>query len=977
MIKNLLLLAFLSAAVVSLGQTRVVTGKVTAADDGQGIPGANILVKGTNLGTTTNVNGDFSLSVGNDAVLIISYIGYATQEVAVNSQSVINISMQTDVTALQEIVVVGYGEVQKADVTGAVTAISNKDFNKGVLMSPQDLLTGRLAGVSVISGSGAPGAGSQIRIRGGSSLTASNNPLIVIDGFPVDGTDPGGIANPLASLNPNDIETFTVLKDASATAIYGSRASNGVIIITTKKGKAGKVQWNYNGNTSIATPVKYVDVLSGDEYRALVNDLNSQGTFGITPAALNLLGNANTNWQREIFRNSFSHDHNLNAAGTYKFLPYRVSYGYTDQQGILKTTSMQRHSVNLNLTPTFLDGDLKINLSAKASRAVSNFGDEGAIGNAISFDPTQPIRDGNETYGGFFSWLSKGVVTGNSNPVAMLEQTDNQGTNKRFIGNAQIEYKLPFLRDLKAVLNLGMDVSSTEGYNRAPLASGFIHSTGTLTGRNNTYTGKNKSELLDFYLNYSKQIGIHKIDLTGGYGWQHFYRVRDTRNENAVQVVDNPPTPSENYLISFFGRLNYTLNGKYLLTATLRNDGTSTVAPENRWGLFPSAALAWKIKDEEFLKNVSAISDLKLRVGYGVTGQQDIGAYYQYLPLYRSSNDQAQYQLGNTFYHTLRPEAYDKNLKWEETTTYNVGIDFGILNDKLTGSIELFQKDTKDLLNNIGIPNGVNFSNFLTTNVGSMKNQGLEITLNYAAVSKKDFTWIIGTNFTSINSTITKLNLTDDPTYPGVFLGNVGVGAFVQNHRVGLPASSYYVYQQVYDGNGKPVEGLYVNRSGGSGPAATEANKYHFHRPVADYLIGLNSRGTYKQIDFAFASRFSIGNYLYNNVEAGYAYYNGVYTQQHFRNVPSMITDAGFVGQQVFSDYFVQNASFFKMDNMSVGYNFQDLVKQGLKARLSLTVQNAFVITKYKGIDPESTSGIDNNIYPRPRTFLLGLNVTF
>ncbi|MCW5912642.1 MAG: TonB-dependent receptor [Cyclobacteriaceae bacterium] len=981
MIKNLLLLAFVCASVVSLAQNRVVTGKVTSADDGQGIPGANILVKGTNTGTTSNADGEFSISVGNGAVLVVSYIGYATQEVSVGSQTVLSISLQTDVTALQEIVVVGYGEVQKKDATGAVTAISNKDFNKGVLMSPQDLLTGRVAGVSVISNSGAPGAAAQIRIRGGASLTANNDPLIVIDGFPVDATDPGGIANPLSSLNPNDIETFTVLKDASATAIYGSRASNGVIIITTKKGKAGKVQWNYNGNVSASSPMKFVDVLNATEYRALVNDMAEQGTYGITPAALGLLGNDNTNWQREIFRTSISHDHNVSASGTYKTLPYRVSYGYTDQQGILKTTGMQRHSVNLNLTPTFLNGDLKVSVSAKASRAVSDFGDEGAIGNAISFDPTQPVRDGNETYGGYFSWLSKGtpqITNGNSNPVAMLQQTDNRGTNNRLIGNAQIEYKLPFLRDIKAVLNLGLDVSTTEGYNRAPLNSGFIHSTGTLTGRNNTYTGKNQSELLDLYFNYTKDLGMHKIDATLGYGWQHFYRTRDSRNESAIQIVDPPPTPSENYLVSFFGRLNYTLNGKYLLTATLRNDGTSRVAPENRWGLFPSLALAWRLKDETFLASVNAVSDLKLRAGYGVTGQQDVaGAYYPYLAVYRTSNDLAQYQLGNSFFYTLRPEAYDPNIKWEETTTYNIGLDFGFLNDKITGSVELFQKNTKDLLNNIGIPNGVNFSNFLTTNVGSMENQGIEVSLNYSPFTRPDFGWTIGMNLTSINSTITKLNLTDDPSYPGVFLGNVGVGANVQNHRVGFPASSFFVYQQVYDANGKPVEGLYVNRSGSDGPAASEVNKYHFHRPVADFLIGINSRGNYKQFDFSFSSRLSIGNYLYNNIEAGYAYYNGVYTQQHFRNIPSVVTDAGFVGQQVFSDYYVQNASFFKLDNAAIGYNLDNMITQGLKARISLTVQNAFIITKYKGLDPESVSGIDNNIYPRPRTFLLGLNVTF
>lgn len=987
--KILLFMFFVLSAIVVEAQERTVTGKVTAADDGQPIPGANILVKGTSIGTSTDADGQFTISVGSNAVLVISFVGYTTQEVTVGSQTAVNISLATDITSLSEIVVVGYGEVQKKDATGAVVAISNKDFNKGVLVSPQDLLVGKIAGVSVITNGGAPGSGSQIRIRGGASLTANNDPLIVIDGLPIDATDPGGISNPLSTLNPNDIESFTVLKDASATAIYGSRASNGVILITTKKGRSGKVQFNYNGNASVSSAMQFLDVLTGDEYRTLVDELVADGTYGITPTAQALLGTANTNWQKEIFRAAFSHDHNVSATGSLamnsnliKELPYRVSVGYTNQQGILKTTSMERVSYNVNLTPTLLNGDLKVSLSAKGSHAVSNFGDEGAIGNAISFDPTQPVRDGNDTYGGYFSWLSKGspqITNGNSNPVAMLEQTDNQGTNNRFIGNALFEYKLPFMKDIKAVLNLGIDVSSTDGYNRAPLNAGFLHSTGTLIGRNNTYTGKNQSELLDFYFNYTKEFGIHKIDATAGYGWQRFYRTRDTRNENAVLTVDAPSTPSENYLISFFGRVNYTLDKKYLVTATLRNDGTSRVAPENRWGLFPSVALAWRMKDEGFLSGVSALSELKLRAGYGVTGQQDVaGQYYPYLALYRESNDLAQYQLGNAFYRTLRPEAYDGNIKWEETTTYNVGVDFGILNDKLTGSIELFQKNTKDLLNNVGIPNGVNFSNFLTTNVGSMENQGIEVTLNYAAFSKPDFSWTFGMNFTGINSTITKLNLTDDPNYPGVFLGNVGVGANVQNHRVGFPAFSYFVYQQVYDQAGKPVEGLYVNRANDGNPVVgNDDNKYHYNRPQADYVIGLNSRGSYKDFDFSFSSRLSIGNYLYNNVEAGFAYYNGVYTQQHFRNIPSFVTDAGFRSQQVFSDYFVQNASFFKLDNASVGYNLSNLPFQKLKARVSLTVQNAFIITKYKGLDPESVSGIDNNIYPRPRTFLLGLNVTF
>lgn len=960
-----------------LAQQRIISGTVTSSDDGSPIPGVNILEVGTNNGTATDGDGKYKLQVSGNPTLSASFIGYKTMQVPVGSQGIIDFVLEIEVTSLSEIVVVGYGEVQKKDATGAVVNISTKDFNKGVLTSPQDLLVGKFAGVSVTSNSGAPGSGSTIRIRGGSSLTASNDPLIVIDGFPVDNTSSGGVANPLATLNPNDIETFTVLKDASATAIYGSRASNGVIIITTKKGAPGKLKLNYNGNLSVGTPVKFLDVMDATEYKATIDKLALTGISGLDNAAKTKLGSANTDWQKEIFRTAISHDHNLSASGSINNLPYRVSYGYTDQQGILKTTGIKRHSLNLNANPTLLNDNLKLNLSAKGSYTTSDFGDAGAVGNAVTFDPTQPVRDENSAYGGYFSWLSKGITNGNSNPVAMLEQTDNRGTAKRIIANAQAEYRLPFFKDIKANLNIGIDQSTSNGYNKAPLNSGFIQNTGTLVGRDNTYSGKNQSELLDFYFNYSKQIGLNKFDVTAGYGWQHFYREAENRDSNLLTTTTTQ-SKSENFLVSFFGRLNYTYNGKYLLTATLRNDGSSRFSKENRWGLFPSAALAWRIKDEGFLSGTDVLSDLKLRAGFGVTGQQDIPGYYPYLPVYRSSNPLAQYQLGNTFYTTQRPEPYDANIKWEETTTYNVGVDFGFLNDKITGSVELFQKDTKDLLNNIAIANGVNFSNFLTTNVGSMQNKGIEISLKAMPIATANFTWNVGMNFTSISSKITKLNLTDDPNYLGVFVGGIGVDAFIQNHQIGYPAFSFFPYQQVYDQSNKPVEGLYVDRSGqGGSVVGNSLNKYHFRRPAPDFLIGINSRATYKKFDFSFSSRLSIGNYVYNNVESGSAFYNGVYTLEHFRNISKKVNDTGFVSPQVYSDYYVQNASFFKLDNLSAGYNLDDVFISKVKARVSLTVQNAFVITKYRGIDPEVDGGIDNNIYPRPRTFLLGLNLSF
>lgn len=974
----------LVCSVHAIAQTQV-TGRVIAADDGTGLPGVSILEKGTSNGAVTDSEGNYAVSVSPDATLIFSFVGYATQEIPLNGRTSLNVTLETDVTALSEVVIIGYGEVQKKDATGAVQNISAKDFNKGVLTSPQDLIVGKFAGVNVTSGGGAPGSTATIRIRGGSSLKATNDPLIVIDGFPIDNTAPGGISNPLSQINPNDIETFTVLKDASATAIYGSRASNGVIIITTKKGKEGRTQFTYNGNVSVSTPVKFLDVMDANEYRALVDELSESGISGVTEDAKEKLGTANTDWQEEIFRSAISHDHNIAAAGSIASLPYRISYGYTDQQGILKTTGVKRNSLNMNLTPDLMDGDLKMNFSVKASHTVSDFGDEGAVGNAIAFDPTQPVYTEDEDYGGYFSWLGAGITNGNSNPVAMLEQTDNQGTAKRFIGNAQFDYALPFLKDLRANLSLGIDRADNNGFNRAPIESGFLHNAGTLVGRDNSYGGEATSKLLDFYLNYQKTFDIHKVDLTAGYGWQHFEREGFNRDKNAVTET-NVPYKNENFLVSFFGRLNYTLKEKYILTATLRQDGSSRFGENNRWGLFPAVALAWRVKDESFLAGVEALSELKFRAGWGVTGQQDVGPnYYPALATYRSSNPLARYQLGTTFYTTLRPEPYDANLKWEETTTYNVGIDFGFANDRLTGSIELFKKETDDLLNFIAIPNGVNFSNFLLTNVGSMENNGIEVTMSYNVIERSDLNWNVGVNFTSINSEITKLNLTDDPSYPGVNTGNIGVDAFIQNHQVGYPAFSFYPYQQVYDEDGRPVEGLYTNRSGD--PTAVYGNirnKYRYEKPAADFSMGLNTRVNFNNVDFSFSSRLNVGNYVYNNVEAGNAFYNNVYQLEHFRNVPNYITDTDFISAQPYSDFYVQNASFFKMDNIALGYTLDGMLGEKLKARVSLTVQNAFVITKYKGIDPElnigsseDNNGIDRNIYPRPRTFLLGVNVSF
>jgi len=1001
-IRRCLTLVCLCASSLALAQPRTITGKVTSSDDGTGLPGVNVLEKGTTNGTVTDASGNYSISVQPGATIMFSFIGYKTQEVIVANQTALDVPLATDVTALNEVVVVGYGEQQKKDVTGAVAVISSKDFNRGVMTSPQDLIIGKMAGVQVTPASGAPGAAATIRIRGGSSLSANSDPLIVIDGFPVDNANIGGVANVLATINPNDIESYTVLKDASATAIYGSRASNGVILITTKKGKEGKPQFSYNVTTSLSKPIKYLDVLSGDDYRALATSLADQGIGGITTQSLSALGTANTDWQKQIYHTAFSQDHNLGVSGSTRNFPYRVSYGFTDQQGILKTTDLQRHSLNVNLNPSFLDNHLKLSLSAKGSLTNNNFGNTDAIGAAVSYDPTQPVRSGNGEWGGYYTWLG---ADGNpntiatANPVALIEQTDNQSKVKRLLGNIQAEYKFHFLPDLKVVVNGGYDITQSNGHNNSPANAAFTYVTGI--GKKIDYTAKNHTELLDVYFNYVKEIGDHKVDVTAGYSWQHFYRQNSnySRNGDETNIVEPDILhKNENYLVSFFGRANYSFKGKYIVTATLRDDGSSRFSSNNRWGLFPALGLAWRVKDEPFLSSVEVLSDFKLRAGYGVTGQQDLGtslnnsANYPYLSTYTASQANAQYQFGNTFYTTLRPGAYDANIKWESTKTYNVGVDFGFLNDRLTGSVELYQRDTYDMLALVPIPLGSNFSNYLFTNVGKMQNKGVELTLRATPVSTTNFTWNAGFNFTYNQNQITKITLVDDPRYLGVntkFIAG-GVGNYVGNWNVGYPATAFYVYQQVYDSNGKPVEGLYVDKTGkGGNVVGSDANRNHYKQSAPKFMMGINSRLNFKNLDFSFSGRINLGNYVYNNNLANRGYYGAMYnTSGFFSNVLREINDTKFVNAQYVSDYYVQDASFFKMDNMSLGYSFNDLFKQKLKARISFTVQNAFIVTKYKGIDPEvngsvnlndntTNYGVDNNIYPRPRVFLAGLNLTF
>jgi TonB-dependent starch-binding outer membrane protein SusC len=974
----LMLLLFLPGIVVA--QEYNITGVVTDKTTGETLPGVYVLIKGTTNGTATDANGSYVVKVPDaNTVLVFSYVGYISQEMPVGASSVIDVALELSTKELEEVVVIGYGTVRKTDATGSVAVVGSDEFNKGAITTPQQLLVGKTAGVVITSGGGAPGTGSTIRIRGGSSMSASNDPLIVIDGVPLENDGPSGMANSLSVINPNDIESMTVLKDASATAIYGSRASNGVIIITTKKG-TNKFKVTYNGTVSLNSIPNTIDVLSASEFRDLVNS-----TYGASSVPVSRLGSSNTDWQKEIFRTSGTTDHNLSVAGTYKKLPYRASLGYTNDNGILKTSNFNRTTLSIGLNPSLLDDHLKVTLNAKGMYTFTQFANEGAIGGAVRFDPTQSVYDPSN-YGGYFYWKDNDgnpIKIATANPVAQLDLTRDLSDVWRSIGNIQLDYKFHWLPDLHANLNAGYDYSSSKGKVMVDPHASWTYDPNNGSGLLTHYDQTRKTELLDFYLNYVKDLSSisSRLDLTAGYSWQHFWREGSSYQTNYYEnnVLADLPYKTENYLVSFFGRMNYTLKEKYLLTFTLRDDGSSRFAEENRWGLFPSVALAWKISSESFLANNNVLTDLKLRLGYGITGQQNIGDDFPYLPRYTYSDAYARYQFGNNYYTTLRPEGYDYNIKWEETTTYNVGLDFGFLQNRITGTFDLYSRETKDLLNTIPVPAGSNLTNKILTNVGDLTNKGYEFTLNAKILSSQSLTWELGYNLGYNKTNITKLTQTDDPNYQGVEVGNIsgGVGSTIQIHSVGYPNNSFFVYQQVYGDNGKPVEGLYVDRN--TDGVINDNDLYRYKKPAPDYQMGISSALTYKNWDFSFAGRVSIGNYMYNNVKSNNGTYLDVYNSglNYLSNVLTSAKETEFSSAQYFSDYYVENASFFRMDNISLGYRFASLMDNKLNLHVGAVVQNAFVITKYTGLDPEVFGGIDNNMYPRPRVFMLGVSVEF
>ena len=964
-------------------------------ENGEPLPGASVLVVGTTNGTTTDFDGNYSIDISDDQAtngqftLSASFMGYKNfdQTFSVGSDQTWSPSLQPDAAVLADVIVIGYGTVKKEDATGSVSAISSKDFNAGAISSPQDLMVGKTAGVQITSDGGAPGSASTIRIRGGSSMNASNDPLIVIDGVPIDTEGVTGMQNPLNTVNPNDIETFTVLKDASATAIYGSRASNGVIIITTKQGKkGGKIKLNYTGNVSVATPANVLELMDANQYRTFIKDHYGAGSEADLRA--NEYHSVDTDWQDQIYRTAISTDHNIAMTGGLEDLPYRLSLGYTAQQGIVKTSAMDRLTVGLNLTPSFLDDHLKVSINTKYMNVKNNFSNDGAIWSASRFDPTKPVNESgapHNRYGSYYTWVDGSgnpVPIATMNPVAQLNLQNNSSTVNRYILNAKVDYKLHFAPYLTATVNVGLDGSQSDGSTvTQPEAAWSSPNTPGRAGGQSPYTQNKTNKTLDMYLSYNDNFGKNNVKVMGGYSWQHFYREGNSAtydyNEN-TEITPYREYKAQNYLVSYFGRAEYNYDSKYLINATVRADGTSRFSKDNRWGIFPAVGLAWRLSQEDFLSGSETLNNLKVRLGWGITGQQGVSADLPYQGPYVESNNTAMYPWGGSYINTLRPDGYDENIKWEETTTYNFGVDYGFLNDKFSGSLELYYRETKDLLNTIPVPAGANLTNLLLTNVGSLQNSGVEFNIVYRAIVKDDLYWDIGFNATYNINQITQLSHNDDPSFLGNQTGGIagGTGSTIQINSVGYPTNSFFVYEQVYDASGNPLEGVYVDHDGNG--IYNDNDKVRISQAAPTTLLGINSRLEYKNWDFSFSGRAQLGGTVYNNNKSNIGVKQDTYNSggNYMSNrLPSAAT--GFNSYQFWSSHYLEDASFFRMDNISVGYMFDNISNGDVSLKVNLTAQNVFVISKYGGVDPEVSSGIDNNFYPRPRTFMLGVNLGF
>jgi len=1007
----------------ALAQTITVTGTVTDAT-GEPLIGASVIAKGTSVGAATDFDGNYSLSVDPKATLIVSYVGYDTQEIPVDGRTNINVVLKENSVMLNEVVAIGYGSVKKSDATGAVSAIKPSEVQAGLATSAQDLLVGRSPGVVVTTNGGQPEGGASIQIRGGASLSASNEPLIVIDGVPMDTKGTLGSSNPMSLVNPENIESMTILKDASATAIFGSRASNGVIIITTKKGSSGAPVVNFAANMYINTPRNYVDMMNASEFSSFILNRYGEGS-----SQANALGDANTNWQKEVLRTTVSSDYNLSVGGTYKVLPYRVSVSYTNNNGIVNTTKMDRATVGINLSPKFFDGLLSVNANVRGAYINNRFFDGSALGASVSFNPTLPVYapEGN-VFNNYTTYVGTRVArptdAGSSintiqtlNPVSLINEYNSSSKVYQSIGNLQLDLAMPFLRELHANLNLGYDLSRSNVNNIWAANSPMSWKNGSdlllpdpdnpaVMKIQNVKDGEGRyfhehqvkaNLLLDFYLNYKKDFDAisSNLDATAGYSWQSFrwqgnsFTQVNTGEHKGFQAYPTNYYRNDLKLVSFFGRINYTFMDRYLATVTLRQDGTSRFSKNHRWGTFPSVSLAWRIIDEAFMEPTrSVLSDLKIRASWGITGQQDIGDdFFPYMPIYTIGNN------GNSapnttaypniipdgkggFINVIKPNGYNSDIKWEETTTWNFGIDFGFLNNRIAGNLEVYKRKTKDLLTWATVPAGSNLTNAMNTNIGDLENTGIEFNINTRPVVTRDFTWTSDFNISWNKNKITKLTDGDDPGY-FIATGGIsaGTGTNIQAHMVGHPAYSFYVYQQVYDVNGDPIEGQFVDRNGDG--QITEADKYIYHSRDPKVVFTWNNTFNYKNWDFGMVLRANIGNWVYNDFEAANTSISST-SSAPLSNLMSnrfLFNDLGVRGVQ--SDYFVRNASFLRCDNITIGYTWPNLLNDALRLRLYGAVQNPFVITKYNGLDPEVFGGIDNAVYPRPVTVSFGIVAQF
>lgn len=1006
-------------------QTITVSG-VVSDPSGEPLIGASILAQGTTVGTSTNIDGEYTINVAPDATLVVSYVGYDTQNVPVDGRTSINVTMQENSVMLNEVVAIGYGTVKKSDATGSVAVIKPDEIEAGLATSVQDMLVGQTPGV-VVTQAGGPEGGGTIRIRGGSSLNASNDPLIVVDGVPLSNAGMSGLGNSLGMISPENIESMTILKDASATAIYGSRASNGVIIITTKKGKSGKPTVNFAANLYVNTARKTWKVLDANQFRSL---LESRGM----DAALAATGDANTDWQDEVLRTTVSSDYSLSVGGTAGWLPYHAEISYTNNNGIIKTSKMDRVTMGFNLSPKFFDNHLSVNANVKGYYIRNNFGDAGALSSAISFDPTHPVRSnepivsGNSgfqyLYNGYYEVHNNGTLNDNAalNPMGLLEQRDNHANIYRSNGNIQFDYSLHFLPDLHLNLNLGYDVMKSN------LVDNWAANSATAYKNHEHYGGAynfdqyqfRSNTLLNFYLNYKKEVEsiYSNFDVTAGYDWQRFYndghytgangnsgyRVSPglntptylgkneagqqtygvTINESTIPLLgqnfqNDGVSPDGDYhwadryqLLSFFGRLNYTFKDRYLLTVTVRGDATSRFAKDKCWGVFPAVALGWKINQEAWMQGAAGwLSDLKLRLGWGKTGQQEIGETINYMALYAIASPSVSYPNGtNGWYLPVYARGYNPDLTWETTTSWNAGLDFGFLNNRITGSIEYYKRKTTDLLAYVAVPAGSSTTNMLNRNIGSLENYGVEFNIAAKPIVTNDFTWTLSYNVGWNHNEITELTTGASQLKTGGISG--GNGNTVQIHAEGHPANSFYLFQQVYDANGAPLEGVYVDQNGDG--QIDDSDKIINKSPDPKVTMTFGSQFRYKKWDLGFNIRASIGNYVYNNVLSTKAVYNDLFAYG-LNNVVE--NDYYFEQPRYMSDYYLRNASFVRCDNITLGYTWDNLLNDKLRLRLFGAVQNPFVITKYKGVDPEVFGGIDNSVYPRATTYSLGLVATF